>query len=128
MGEDIAWSAFKKFDVSNVGAIRPVDLHKVFGIACGSAKKSCPNRQIKELIAACDRHGDGKVSFEEFMQMLEDSQGSCADSFPKAEAKTRRALKRPANSTSVKAVQSAAAIKRPSMQCGAPKAVVSAAV
>mmetsp|Transcript_3047 Transcript_3047/g.7287 ORF Transcript_3047/g.7287 Transcript_3047/m.7287 type:complete len:552 (-) Transcript_3047:150-1805(-) len=71
MQEDACWSAFKVFDLDNNGTIEKSELRQLLGRQNGPATAfHLDEDAIDELIASADTNGDGKVDFDEFMQMM----------------------------------------------------------
>merc|ERR1712193_454378 len=73
MQEDIAWKAFRGFDLDGDGQITREELAQVLS---GEAVKDVEaalqvNREeIEKIIAEVDEDGDGQISFQEFFQMM----------------------------------------------------------
>jgi len=66
--EDVCWSAFRAFDHNGDGMISKSELEQVF--VCSNVDKAM-GYGTEELMKHVDRNGDGKIDFQEFMQMMQ---------------------------------------------------------
>jgi len=65
--EDMYWKAFRKFDKDGSGAITYSELKQLFGepAALGASEAS-----LQAVLRETDVNGDGKIDFQEFMNMM----------------------------------------------------------
>lgn len=64
--DDSLYFAFKKFDTNNTGYITANELKQVLS----KIGQNYSEKQIDEMIRTVDRDGDGRLSFQEFKQLL----------------------------------------------------------
>lgn len=65
---EVLWSAFRVFDLDGDGSITKAELKKVVGSSGGH---HLPEDRVQELIADADEDGDGSISFDEFVRMMQ---------------------------------------------------------
>ena len=68
LNEEKLWQAFRRFDIDKTGSISAEALRKVVE---GESSSSSDIGIWQEMIREADLDGDGLVSFEEFVQMME---------------------------------------------------------
>mmetsp|Transcript_53823 Transcript_53823/g.122435 ORF Transcript_53823/g.122435 Transcript_53823/m.122435 type:complete len:569 (-) Transcript_53823:235-1941(-) len=74
MQEDACWSAFKVFDLDNSGTIERHELAQLIGKKGGPADAfALDDAAVTELMGTVDINGDGRVDFDEFMQMMNEA-------------------------------------------------------
>merc|ERR1712124_220465 len=62
---DVAWAAFRTFDIDGDGVITLQELQNFMG-----SDTSLCAAKVRALISEVDTNGDGVIDFEEFMAML----------------------------------------------------------
>lgn len=67
MREDRLWAAFRVFDVDGNGTISKEELQKIL---LGGQVDVEGDKSIDEIIRECDLNGDGEISFDEFVKMM----------------------------------------------------------
>lgn len=72
IAEDVCWRAFKTFDVDGSGSIDRQELGRLLGIddICDVMEVEVTEREIDDIMREVDLNGDGKIDFEEFLQMM----------------------------------------------------------
>lgn len=68
--EEIAWEAFRCFDRDGNGTISKDELHQML-MENKDSLESLSDSQVDKVFQEVDTDGDGKISFEEFMAMLQ---------------------------------------------------------
>ncbi len=70
---EIAKLAFNQVDVNKTGQIEANDFGKIFRELSEEQGSECPTKEdILELLRYLDDDGSGKISFEEFKQLIKD--------------------------------------------------------
>lgn len=66
--KEVLWSAFRRFDLDGDGFISKAELTKVMECQSGH---HLSDKRLQDLMAEADEDGDGQISFEEFMHMMQ---------------------------------------------------------
>jgi calcium-dependent protein kinase len=66
MHEGLLRDSFKRFDVDNSGVITEANLRQILGECCSAG-------EVEKLVREADITGDGQISFEEFVNYLQDA-------------------------------------------------------
>jgi len=67
--EKVCWNAFRVFDKDNNGVISRQELKAV--LTTQSVEQQLGSSSIEKIMTDCDRNLDGRISFEEFMSMMQ---------------------------------------------------------
>mmetsp|Transcript_38017 Transcript_38017/g.88888 ORF Transcript_38017/g.88888 Transcript_38017/m.88888 type:complete len:572 (+) Transcript_38017:128-1843(+) len=73
--EKVCWNAFRVFDADNNGTINKQELKAV--LSTRSVEDQLGGDAIQKILQDCDRNLDGKISFEEFMSMMQYDGSGC---------------------------------------------------
>lgn len=72
IAEDVCWRAFKTFDVDSSGSIDRQELGRLLGLddVVDVMQVEVTQKEIDEIMSEVDLNGDGKIDFEEFLEMM----------------------------------------------------------
>jgi len=66
---DVMWNAFRTFDLDGNGKIEPHELKQIME---SNNNVNLSDAKVKALVTEADKNGDGKIDFEEFMNMMKE--------------------------------------------------------